>query len=532
MKNGWEMKAQVNYLNDRLESGSLSEETYYLPDANKVIVEERRALQRNNHLFGRLTLEGNKESFYLKNDLRTNLQWNDVMTEMTGTLPNTQDASLPVYRISNDFQLIKRFGNRLVTFYSYNDWQHRPQSVHVMQGSGYRQHTRESGFFTHEHASYGWKIQKVTLSIKGGVKAMFRGLNSRLADFPDTLGLPVNDLTTHYANLYVTPKLEYKYRRWEGTLEVPLNYFRYDFAQQLPGENDWLAAPSLRLRWNMTPRFTFTVRGSIHPKECDIRSLYNGVILTDYRTLRQGMDEYATGKGQSLNGTLMYRDATRGVFGNVMVMRSWNESNFMSSSLFVGDYIVRSYTRSPSKSDVWMVMGALGSNVNFLRGMAGLNLVYRKDNRTMLSQGKHTDYANQSLSVTARLNGRIGEALNWQYQANYGLNQMEMSQRKIQELDQWKHVFSVSAFPVKSLQVQVTGEYYRNEVTKDLYKDMILLDSKLTYNLSRSIELSATLSNVFNKKTYGYTLYHDISSSTYEHRLRGREFLISVYWKK
>lgn len=532
MKNGWELKAQVNYLNDRLESGSASETTYYLPDANKVVVEEQQALQRNSRLYGHLTLEANKDAFYLKNDLRTNLQWRDVAAETTGTLSNLQDASLPIYRVSNDFQLIKRFGNHLVTFYSYNDWQNRPQSLFVTHSGDYHQNVRESGFFTHEHASYGWKIKKVTLSAEGGVKALLRGLNSRLVDFPDTLGILVNDETTNYTHLYVTPKLEYKYRRWEGALEAPVSYYRYSFGDRLPSENDWLFAPSLRIRWNMTPRLTFTVRGSIRPKESDIRSLYDGVILTDYRTLQQGKDEYATGKGQSLNGTLMYRDVSCGIFGNVTVMRSWNESEFMGSSLFVGDYIVRSYVRSPNKSDGWIVMGSLGSNVDFLHGMAGLNLMYHRNNRTMLSEGEHTDYADQSFNATVRLNGRIGEALNWQYQAGFGLNQMEVSQRMVQNLDQWKHVFSVSAFPIKTLHLQVTGEYYRNEVVKDIHKDMMLLDSKVTYDLSRSLELSATLSNVFNKKVYDYTLYSDICSTTYRHRLRGREFLISIYWKR
>lgn len=532
MKNGWEIKTQVNYLNDLLKSQSASEVTYYLPDADKVIVEERQSQQQDNHLYGRLTLEANKETFYLKNDLRTNLKWNEMTTLATGTLPNTQEARFPVHRVSNDFKLIKRFDNRLVTFYSYNEWQNRPQSLKVKLDEKHQQNVRESGFFTHEHASYGWKIKKVTLSTEGGIKAMVRGLNSELSNFTDTLGILINHETTNYTNLYVIPKLEYKYRRWEGSLEAPVKYYHYTFGNRLPNENDWLFEPSLRLRWNMTPRWTLTMRGSIRPKECDIRSLYNGVILINYRTLQQGTDEFTTGKGKTLNGMLMYRDATHGIFGNAMVMRSWNESDFMSSNNFAGDYIVRSYIHSPNKSDTWMVMSSLGSNVNFLRGMAGLNLIYRKENRTILSEGKQTDYTNQSFNATARLNGRIGETLNWQYYATFALNQMEVDLRKVSALDQWKHVFSVAASPMKRLQLQVTGEYYRNEVVKDIYKDILLLDSKLTYNFSKVLELSATLSNVFNKKSYDYTLYSEISSTTYEHRLRGREFLVSIYWKK
>ncbi len=532
MKNGWEAKTQLNYLNDLQESVSASEAIYYLPDENKIIVEEHQALQQTHHLYGRLSLEANKETFYLKNNLKANLQCRNITTHTIGTMSNMQEASLPCYRISNDLQLIKRFGNQFVTFYSYNDWQNRPQSLQVRHDGNVRQQVREAGFFTHEHTSYGWKINKVTLSTEGGVKAMFRSLNSLLSDFTDTLGIPVNHETTNYANLYIIPKLEYKYHRWEGALEVPMNYYYYSFGHHMSNESDWLASPSLRLRWNMIPSLILTVRGSMRSKECDIRSLYNGFILTDYRTLQQGMDEYSIGKGQSLNGTLMYRNPSNGLFGNVMMMRSWNENKFMSNSLFVGDYIIRSYTRSPNKSDVWTLMGSLGSNVGFLHGMAGINVFFQRSNSTMLSEGEHTNYANQTLNTTARLNGRIGKVLNWQYHTTYGLNQMEVAQRMVQDLDQWKHIFAITAFPTKKLQLQMTGEYYNNEVSKDIHKSIVLLDSKVTYCLSQSLEVSATLSNLFNKRTYDYTLYSDLNSTTYEHRLRGRELLISIYWKK
>ena len=532
MKNGWEVKGQINYLNDHWGATSASEYTYYLPDNNKVIIEERQALQQTNHLNGRFSLEANKDAYYMKNILKTDLQWLDVANHTIGTMPNVEEASLPVYRINNDLKLIKRFGNQFITLYSYNDWQNRSQSLHVVHDGDIHQQVRESGFFTHEYTSYGCKIKKIALSAEGGVKAMIRSLDSRLLGLADTLGILCNQEIMNYANLYIVPKLEYKYRRWEGLLEIPMNYYYYGFGTRSLNENDWLASPSVRLRWNMTPQLFLTVRGSIRMKEFDVRSLYNGMILTDYRTLQQGTDEYHIGKGESLNGTLTYRNPTHGLFGNITMMRSWNESDFMSSSFFAGDYIIRSYTRLPNKSDAWTLMGSLGSNVDFLRGMAGVNILFQRNNSTRLSEGKNTDCANQSLNTTARFNGRIGKTLNWQYHAIYGLNQMEVGQRKVQDLDQWKHVLSATTFPTKFIQFQVTGEYYSNEIAKNIHKNMMLVDTKLTYNLCQNWELSATLSNIFNKKAYEYTLYSDLSSTTYEHRLRGREFLVSIYWKK
>lgn len=59
-----------------------------------------------------------------------------------------------------------------------------------------------------------------------------------------------------------------------------------------------------------------------------------------------------------------------------------------------------------------------------------------------------------------------------------------------------------------------------------------MLDSKLTFNITKRIELSASLTNILNRKEYSYTSFGTLSQYECSSRLRGREFLISVYIKK
>ena len=49
------------------------------------------------------------------------------------------------------------------------------------------------------------------------------------------------------------------------------------------------------------------------------------------------------------------------------------------------------------------------------------------------------------------------------------------------------------------------GEYYRNQIEADNYKNMFMLDSKLTFNITKRLELSASLTNILNRKEYSYT---------------------------
>ncbi|EKU88512.1 carboxypeptidase-like regulatory domain-containing protein [Bacteroides oleiciplenus] len=532
VKQDWECRAQVNYLNQRNTGQTSALTTYYLPEGDRLITEDQQSVEHNHTLTAQVSIEGNKETFYLQNSLKADIQWNDVELATTGSLANQQHASLPNRKISNNFKLIKRWGNHLITFNSVNQWNTLPQNLTVIRNGTSKQTTDEHSFFSHEQVTYGFHFQGITLSLEGGAKAQFRSLNSQLTGVPDSLGANTQKWTTNYIQLYVTPKLEYKYSRVELILESPIRYYRYLFSHQIKNENDWMASPSLRIKWNISPYLYAILRGQITPKECDLHSLYNGLILTDYRTLTKGMDFYSTSESKSLSTSLNFKQPLLGLFANIMVMRSWNSQDYLSGQEFIGDYILRTYRKTPSRSDTWTVFGTMSYNIDFLKGTAGLNVIFRKNNRTMLSEGIPTNYTQENYNVTGRLNGRIGTVLNWQYRLNYGQNHLKIDDQFQQRLNQWEHALSLTASFGKRWNLQGTGEYYRNEIAKKQFKDMILADGKLSYNLNSRLELSATVSNLFNRKNYAYTIYNDLSSAGYTRMIRGREFFVSIYLKK
>ncbi len=89
---------------------------------------------------------------------------------------------------------------------------------------------------------------------------------------------------------------------------------------------------------------------------------------------------------------------------------------------------------------------------------------------------------------------------------------------------------------------EILGEHYRNELAADRqsarpgassnYKNVLLFDTKIVYKLNKRIELSASLNNILNSKSYNYTTYNQLNSFESQRKLRGREFLISLLIKK
>ena len=69
-------------------------------------------------------------------------------------------------------------------------------------------------------------------------------------------------------------------------------------------------------------------------------------------------------------------------------------------------------------------------------------------------------------------------------------------------------------------------------MTKRNYKNLFLLDTKLTWQISKRMELVASVNNLFNRQEYTYTTYNNLSSIESTRYLRGREFLFTIYLKK
>ena len=86
--------------------------------------------------------------------------------------------------------------------------------------------------------------------------------------------------------------------------------------------------------------------------------------------------------------------------------------------------------------------------------------------------------------------------------------------------------------PHKKWEWHISGEYYRNELTADFFKNVFLLDTKVIFKLNKKIEFSGSLTNVLNQKTYNYIIYNQLNSYESQRWLRGRELLFTITLRK
>lgn len=530
-----EFKANIDYSFNRVEAAAENITTYFLNEGNRLISENRSGTEHSHSLSGKFIYELNQKTAFINNTLQTYIDWDDLNLATTGSLPNRQSAKLPDYYVSNKFKLIKRFkGNHLVTFHSVNEWESLPQTLNLdMNGQHFRQYISDHAFYTHESAAYAFSIKGVTLSLEGGIKGYIRSMDSQLPDLPEELpGLTENVVNTNYITVYATPRLEYWVRRVNLSLNLPVSYAHYNFDKAIANHNELYFSPSLNFNWKPNNRFSGSLRGGLGRSPMNLNLIHPGLIMTNYRTLKAGVDNFYNSSSQNVSANFNYKHTRRGLFANGMVMHSWTHLPYSMAQQLYGDYVVYSYDDAANDSKMLMAMGNIGKTLDFMRGSCNVNGSFNRNESHLLSQRQSVNSVSTGWSVGGKINGTPCRWFSFDYRIDYSDSRLTMNGVSESWLSTMENELSLTFIPHRKWQWTVSGEHYRNELTEHNYKDIVMLDTRLTYQLNKRIEFSAALTNILNKRSYNYTTYSQLSSFESRRHLRGRQLLFSISLRK
>ena len=530
-----EFKAQIDYSFNRVTADAANITTYFLNEGNRVVTENRNGVDRSHSLSGKFIYELNQKTAFINNTLKTNIDWDDVRLGVTGSLPNDQTASLPDYYVGNDFKIIKRFnGKHLVTFISKNEWESLPQTLSVSINDGLmRQHVKDHAFYTNESAAYAFSVKGITISLEGGVKGYFRTLNTDLPDMPEEIpGERTNVLNTNYFTVYATPKFEYWLKRVNFSLSAPVSFAHYTFDKALANRSEAYFSPSLSMNWKPNNRFEMSVSGSTGRSPMDLNMIQPGYVMTNYRSFQRGVDDFYNSSSQRVYGRLSYKHTRRGLFANAFVMQSWSHNPYTLAQQLYGDYVVCSYTSAKSNGQMLMASGNIGKTLDFMRGSANINGSFSRNESHLISENSSVNSVGTSWSVGAKINGSPLRWLSFDYRFEWASSRLSMNGTNASWLGNMENELLLNIMPHRKWEWHISGEHYRNELTAGQFKNVFLLDTKVIYKLNKRLELSASLCNIFNQRTYNYTTYNQLTSFESQRWLRGRELLISISLRK
>lgn len=522
-----QVNVQITFTNDRNEATSLRHSDFYTNSGIKTIENRKQYLEKSNDLFAKIKYENNAKNHYLKNELSGDFSWNKQWLNEQGTNPHTMMGNLPVYTLKDNFSIMKKYGKRLVTLQSKNIMDVRPQQLYV---DSLVQSINQHYYETNTDVRGSLRIGRFILSGQIGVNAGEHRFTSDLVGVPDSVGLLMGKSSFTFAKFYATPSVEYIVRDLDFMLSGDMSYNHYKYSLD-NGQSKFLFSPNLRIRWKATATWTFSADASINTMQINAAQFYPTLVLQDYQYMNKGLAGYNLNKEKSVGIGVVYSDALKGTSIRLRITKSFGNSPYTSTQDYVGNYIVESLTPEETKYNSWnmSLMGSQG--IGFLKGKLNVRALYNVMNSYIVQNGQRMPYDTKNLRLISNLDIGLIKSVDLTYKLTYGFHQMKMPAfGKTSNLNSWKHEGSLRLPLCKVLSLETLTEYYHNEIAQKEFKDMFFQDFTLIFK-AKHFDLSLAWNNVFNNKSYSYGINNTLSSSFSNQDIRGRELMLSFYYK-
>ena len=514
---------QIIYTHEDEKAEGMSRTEYLRQDGNRIVVSNKDFHDKDNKLYTQWKYEKNGERQYLKNTLIGNFSWDDQRLAETWTWQHLQQTRLPVYHLKDNLYIIRRYGKKLLSFYSNNSMVSAPQYLLV---DSLRQNVHQQSYTTDDYIRGSLKIGEAVLSFRTGINAQLHRIRSRLYGLPDSIGTMHGENCFGYFKLYAEPDFEYSSSDFNVSLEMPLCYL-YEKYSEDKGVREFVPEPLLRIRWQVTPCLRFSLQGGQTTEPLDAGRFHPSLILQDYEYINRGYSGYQHQRSNNLSANILYQDAIHGTHALIMISRSLITDPYSSTRDFIGNYIIQSATDQQSKSRNWSAITFFSKGFDFLHGIVNLRGNYNCSNTSLIEDGVSHAYQSNFLSLQSSLDLSFYQDMHLTYSVTFSRNRMESeSLSSNTTINNWHHDWTLTV-PFKMIAFDLQAEYDHNQLLTRQYKDFFLVDAGIKYDI-KHIGWELDFRNIFNKKTYSYVLNEDLIHSCSMNRIRGREIMISA----
>jgi len=555
----------IDYYYDRLTSLYTGNTKYFLKDSSITDNNFETAKGYLHKADVKLNLKANTARFYMYEGVKAELVWQDAKNHMTGTYPNRQKTYTPLDNFQNNVKYIRNAGgSKTVTVASIVKYITQNNNLKVDRDTTSTtssssaatdtlmqyQTVNAKTLYTNNTVGFGGKIGETDYNLSCGAEALWKSLKTDLSGTKDTILQTLNNLTTGYIGGYVRPTFTYKNSSIKIELGIPAGIY-YTFIHQSDKSfgnkktNTLTYKPDINFKWYITGKLTFTASGSIGQDAVNMDNIYTGGILSSYRYISCGTDDFAQSKAKQISAHINYKNPLDGLFFDFSASKSWNTNPYISSQYFEREYIINSYQKSTHSTTGNYLFGSITKNIDVFGGPIKLDISYSRFNYDLI-QGisssaakagseEKIKYVSSTLSVNPHFTFHFSNWLNTEYSLNYQHTTLKFADKKTTSHNSCNQRLDLNFVAGKKLTFQIVTEHYHTEFEtassdKKRTKDVLMQDFLLQWKINKSLNINLYTYNVFNKKEYAYTVFSGSSSVSSSYRIRPRNILVGFQW--
>lgn len=515
------MRFKLNYVGERLDYNT-GLRTDYLSQSIPEFRQDNLMNTHSHDLSAQFNMQVNERGYFLKDKLTIDARWDESNSSISGSFLIDQSIRRRNISAVNDLKLVKRNDRKLFELTSRNSFLYRPDRLTVAGEENSVQTIGAIGFRSTTESRFGklgrfWKFY-----VNGGVDLDFHKADFCLTGMGGLDNL--RSFNTFLSNIYATPQIDYERNGLLISARMPLNWLHYS----VNGHFDYInVTPRIYVRKNTSAKSQLSA--SVSYRLCSPPAYMNidVPVLSDYRNLFVGNVTNGYSHDFSTSVSYRYRNPFSSFFANVSLSYNYSRKATMSNQLFVGDFVISSYTNRVSGSDTWYVSGGVSKGFGYSRMVTGLDFNASATSASSMRDNTVYGYEQQTFSLKPYFKGSVTRYLSMNYEANYELSRLDL------ETDGYlTHSFSQKLYttitPDDSWDFTVGTEHFMTRFPGGDSANLVLLDAGIVWRVNSKIRLTLTGNNLLDKRHYRYITYGTLSRSEHSFQIRPRNILASL----
>jgi len=554
LKNGIHLRLNAYYLHDTQKQDYSQRTTIFLPGDTVHYTETQHNQYRPDIFHAEFTLNVNRDKYYLNNVLLMDdnrSAWNSALnTNASMVGQNFRDNS---FSFSNEFNLIKSLkSNHIIQAYSYFSHTSEPENRviqsnyndslfnHGIPYSQLLQNVNVPAWYTNNYFSFKIPGNVVTQSFRAGLSLQSQTLTSNLGVVQNNNNVnlesdsAVNHLNWMKKKAYTELAYDIPGDKLKANLTLPLVLQQINYSDTTYALNRSLTRlyfnPQFRMKYQVGMENYLNLAYSYRNQVGTIEDIYQGAILTDYRSLYANSPELTLQQNQQAGAGFNYRKALTLFFFSINAVYSHISANNIASSIITNNIQERVMLPYPNSTDSWTLSSSASKYSFALRTTFSGGVQWRSNRSVEIQNNVLLPFNTITETLSFGADTKVSDQVNCSYKATgIQIESHSAAETSAFHVDQLQQQASVYYNPTDELQFKLAGEHYftRQQGNADL--KYFFADASAKFRIKSwktDFELSAV--NFLNVRNYNalYLSGNMFTSSSYS--LPGRIILIKV----
>ncbi|MBW6480328.1 MAG: hypothetical protein K0B37_12945, partial [Bacteroidales bacterium] len=548
MGNDLQLRSNLHYIYDFQKQQGNTKRIIYTPVETLRFDEQINNDLRNNALRGEFTLTRNTKDNYLNNKFEFQSHWDKRSGDFnSNTDALVHDLKNPFQTVSNQLNMVKPVGEKLVQFNSFVSYDHSPHTLRVSpgsfeeifnQGESFDQLTQNldlQRLNTNHSAGFSFDIGNWSVSPKIGIQYqrqnLFSNIETEINNTTEELpGVFRNTLDGMLTRSYL--QTEWIYRRsnrFSFTANIPVshNYIKLQDQEIARSQkiNRIVFDPRLSIDYRMgnfwRTRFSYGLRN--HFGEMD--GMHYAWILTNHRSLLINDAPLQESRSHSFSAFLSHRNPIESFFSSLSYVFSVGNSNLLYSNIINEDgSTLREAIEQPNTSYTHNASARTSKFFSSIKSTLALQGSYMRTTQEQWVNNEIFDGINNVLAFSPRANIRFTQWLSGEARTEWLHYNTYRKGRKLNDVNVLKYFGNLLIFPARNQHLAINSEIYKHENQSNYFVDL-----EYRYTITdRRIDIDVRWINIFNHKTY-----HDYQVGPYslienQYILRPSQFVVLV----